>query len=51
VPCFVGIVIQQIVEHAFEYHRLRQENRELHEQLKRLPATPAGLSTPSQPGG
>jgi CHASE2 domain-containing sensor protein len=51
VPCFVGIVIQQIVEHAFEYHRLRQENRELHEQLKRLPAAPAGLSTPSQPGG
>ena len=33
VPCFVGIMIHEIVEHTTEYHRLQRENRELHEQL------------------
>jgi hypothetical protein len=51
VPCFVGIVIQQIVEQTIEYHRLRRENRKLHERIKRLRAVAASLSTPSQPGG
>jgi hypothetical protein len=40
VPCFVGIVIHEMVEHATEYHRLQRENRELHEQLNHWQAEP-----------
>ena len=40
VPCFVGIVIHEMVAHATEYHRLQRENRELHEQLNHWQAEP-----------
>ena len=50
VPCVVGIVIHEIVEHATEYHRLQRENGELHEQMNRLRAA-AGPSTPSHREG
>ena|ERR1017187_170233 len=33
VPCFVGIVIHEIVKHEHEYRRLQREHRELLEQL------------------
>src|ERR1017187_3421960 len=36
VPCFAGIVVHEIVEHAIEYRRLQRENRELHKQVKHL---------------
>ncbi|MGA3017806.1 MAG: CHASE2 domain-containing protein [Bryobacteraceae bacterium] len=46
VPCFVGIVIHEMVEHATEYHRLQRENRELHEQMNHLRAAATSASTP-----
>jgi CHASE2 domain-containing sensor protein len=39
VPCFVGIVIHEMVEHMTEYHRVQRENRELHEQINHLRAS------------
>ena len=33
VPCLVGIVIHEIIEHANEHRRLLRENRELREQM------------------
>jgi CHASE2 domain-containing sensor protein len=51
VPCFVGIVIHEMVGHATEYHRLQRENRELHEQMDRLRAAATSSSAPSQGEG
>ena len=36
VPCFVGIVLHGMVEHATEHHRLQRENRKLREEMKHL---------------
>jgi CHASE2 domain-containing sensor protein len=36
VPCFVGLVIHEIVDHTREYLHLQRENRELHEKLSHL---------------
>jgi len=51
VPCFVGIVIHQIVEHTIEYHRLHRENRELHDQINHLQAAAGSPLTPPRSGG
>ena len=47
VPCFVSIVIHEMVEHMTEYHRLQRENRELQVQMSHLRAAPPSPPTPS----
>lgn len=47
VPCFVGILIHEIVQHTHEYHQLQTENRELEEKVKHLRSAAKGFMKPS----
>jgi len=51
VPCFVGIMIHEVIEHTTEYRRLQRENRELHERMDRLRAAATIPSNPSHGEG
>jgi CHASE2 domain-containing sensor protein len=51
VPCFVGILIHEIVGHTTERRRLQKENSQLHEQISHLRAAATSSSTHSHGRG